>query len=311
MRKALPLILALTAPLSAHAVEGGLGRSITGLQVTNYAGVVPPTPGWNLALGYAYYSGDIGAQRQLPISGVTALGVDASFGLASLTGVYVWNTGEGRWNFASMASLPYSEVDVTAELVLGPLRGSKDDSVGKPFDISFVPLMAGYHFDKTRHLSLSLSVSAPTGDYDPNRLANPSLNVWVYTPTVAYTQLFQQGTLEWSTVVGIDFASKNKDTDYQSGAIFHADSLLVKSFGNGWGIGGAMGWIEQLEDDSGPLADRLGGFRGSAWAVGPIVTYQRKWGQSTVAFSARWLTEFDVQNRLKGDPMMLTASVAF
>ena len=102
MRKALPLLLALTAPLSAHAVEGGLGRSITGLQVTNYAGVVPPTPGWNLALGYAYYSGEIGAQRQLPISGVTALGVDASFGLASLTGVYVWNTGEGRWNFASM-----------------------------------------------------------------------------------------------------------------------------------------------------------------------------------------------------------------
>src|SRR4029079_12030628 len=115
MRKALPLLLVLTAPLSAHAVEGGLGRSITGLQVTNYAGVVPPTPGWNLALGYAYYSGEIGAQRQLPISGVTALGVDASFGLTSLTGVYVWNTGEGRWNFAYMASLPYSQVHITAE----------------------------------------------------------------------------------------------------------------------------------------------------------------------------------------------------
>jgi hypothetical protein len=142
-------------------------------------------------------------------------------------------------------------------------------------------------------------------------LANPSLNVWVYSPTIAYTQLLQGGTLEWSTAVGVDFSSNNDATDYQSGAILHVDSLLVKNFKNGWGIGGVAGWIEQLEDDTGPLADRLGGFRGRAFAAGPIATYQRKWGDTTVALSARWLSEFAVKKRLKGDPIMLTASIAF
>jgi hypothetical protein len=311
-KQSLLLLPLLALPFgSAHAVEGGMGRSITGLQATNYAGVVPPEPGWTMALGYAFYSGDIGAQRQLPISGVAALGMEAEFGLYEVTGVYVWPTGEGQWNFASMASLPYSEVDVTADLVLGRFSGSSEDSVGKPFDISFVPLIAGYHFDKTRHLSFSLSISAPTGDYDPSRLANPSLNVWVYTPTIAYTQLFQAGTLEWSTVAGLDISTTNEDTDYKSGAVFHLDSLLVKSFPSGWGIGGAAGWIEQTEDDTGALADQLDGFRGRALALGPIVTYQRKWGTSTVAFSARYLKEFDVKDRLEGDPVMITASISF
>ena len=305
-------LLAVLVAGKAAAVEGGLGRSITGLQATNYAGVIPPDPGWSLAFGYAYYSGDIGAERELPISGVTALGMSATFDLFSLTGMYVWDTGEGRWNFASMVTVPVANVDVGAGLVVGPIQRSIDDSVhGRLYDMSFAPVVAGYHFDETRHLSLSLNVSAPTGSYDPDRLANPSLNAWVYTPMVAYTQLAHKGSLEWTTVVGIDFSSWNHATDYRSGAIFHVDSLLVKSFASGWGMGGSGGWIEQIEDDSGALADRFNGFRGSALALGPIVTYQGKWAGSTVAFSARWLKEFDVKRRLEGDPLMVTASITF
>ena len=50
--RCLPLSVALAlagACVPAHATEGGLGRPITGLQGTSYAGVVPPTPGFNLA----------------------------------------------------------------------------------------------------------------------------------------------------------------------------------------------------------------------------------------------------------------------
>ena len=310
-RSLIALALAACPALAAHAVEGGVGRSITGLQVSDYAGVVPPEPGWTLAAGYVYYSGTIGADREVPIIGATALGLEATFGLSSLTGVYAWNSGPGRWNFASMAALPYASVDITAGLALGSIRRSVSDSTGNPYDLSFAPIIAGYHFDKTRHLALALYVSAPTGRYDPTRLANPSLNVWVYSPTVSYTQLFQSGTLEWSTAVGVDFSTKNDDTDYKSGAVFHADTLLVKNFANGWGVGGIAGWIEQVSDDTGPLADRLDGFRGHSLALGPTVTYQRKWGERTVAFSARWLKEFDVERRTEGDPIMLTGSISF
>lgn len=311
-RAAAGACLALLPALAAQAVEGGLGRSITGLQVTDYAGVIPPEPGPTLALGYVYYAGSIGADRELPISGVAALGMDATFALYSLSGIYVWPTGEGRWNFASMATLPFANVDITASLDVGPYRQAVSDSFrGDLYDISIAPVMAGYHVDPARHLSLALYVSVPTGDFDPDRLANPSLNVWVYSPTVSYTQLFGAGTVDWSTSVGVDFSTRNEDTDYRSGAVFHVDTQLVRHFGNGWGVGGVGGWIEQVSDDSGALADRLDGFRGSAWALGPAVSYQRKRGDSTFSFSARWLHEFGVERRLAGNPLMVSGSITF
>ena len=75
----LALAMAAFPALTAQAVEGGVGRSITGLQVTDYAGVVPPDPGWSLAAGYVYYSGEIGADREVPIIGATALGLYDTF----------------------------------------------------------------------------------------------------------------------------------------------------------------------------------------------------------------------------------------
>lgn len=93
--------------------------------------------------------------------------------------------------------------------------------------------------------------------------------------------------------------------------MFHIDTQVVKHFASGWGLGGVAGWIEQISDDEGALADRFDGFRGSSWAVGPTVTYSRKHGDSTLALSARWLHEFDVKRRLAGDPFMITGSVTF
>ena len=308
----LQTLLALCATLAppAYAVEGGLGRSITGLQVTDYAGVVPPDPGLTMAMGYVYYSGSISADRELPISGVASLGLDADFAMYSLSGVYVWPTQGDHWNFASMITVPFADVDITANLDGGSIRRSVNDSFsGDLYDISIAPIMAGYHLDKTKHLSMALYVSAPVGDYNPERLANPSLNAWVLSPRVSYTQLLSQGSVDWSTSAGFDFSSKNDETDYRSGVVFHVDSQLVKHFSNGWGVGGVAAWIEQVSDDSGPLAERLDGFRGRAWALGPTVSYQRKHGEKTFALSARWLHEFGVRRRLAGNPLMITGSI--
>lgn len=308
----LPLPLLLLVSIPAQAVEGGLGRSITGMQVTDYAGVVPPDPGLSLVAGYVYYSGDIGADRELPISGRAALGMDATFSLYSVSGFYVWPLSAGRWNFASMATVPFADVDIEASLAVGDFREAVSDSLrGDLYDMSFAPVVAGYHIDEARHLSLALYVSAPTGDYDPDRLANASLNVWVYSPTVSYTQLMHEGTVDWSTSAGIDFSTRNDATDYRSGDVLHVDTQLVKHFANGWGVGGVAGWIEQISDDEGALADRLDGFRGSAWALGATINYTHKRDDRTIALSARWLHEFDVKRRLAGDPVMLSGTITF
>ena len=38
--------IGLTATATAYATEGGVGRPITGEQITPYAGIVPPTSDW-------------------------------------------------------------------------------------------------------------------------------------------------------------------------------------------------------------------------------------------------------------------------
>lgn len=296
---------------SAHATEGAVGRPITGLQAASYSGLIPPTPGWNMQLAYIHYSGEIGGQREIPIGGVSSVGLDATFDMFSITGLYIWDTGEGRWNFASMATIPFVDIEAEADVRLGPIERTVRDSDSGLFDAFFAPVIASYHIDQLRHLSLSLYIYAPTGDYEVGRLANPSLNNWTFSPTVGYTQLFQKGTLEWSTTSAIDFYTENEDTDYQNGAVFRVDSLLIKRFANGWGVGGVGGWIEQLEDDDSAIADRLDGFKGRSLALGPIATYAKKWDGGQVEFSARWLKEFDVENRLEGNPFMVSAAITF
>ena len=62
-------------------------------------------------------------------------------------------------------------------------------------------------------MSLALYIYAPTGQYDPARLANVSLNNWTFSPTVGYTQLGQGGTLEFSAVAAVVFYTQDDATD--------------------------------------------------------------------------------------------------
>ncbi len=296
---------------AAHATEGGIGRPITGMQAGSYSGLIPPTPGFSTQFSYLHYSGDIGASRETPVGGGAAIGLDASLDLLMATGICIWDTGEGRWNFASMATVPVISVDAEAVFRVGSIQRSVDDSDSGLFDVFFAPVIASYHIDPMRHLSLALYVYAPTGDYEAGRLANPGLNVWTFSPTVGYTQLFQDGTLEWSTTAAVDIYTENDDTDYQNGAVFRVDSLLLKRTAGGWGFGGVAGWIDQIEDDEGGVLASRDGFRGRALGVGPIVTYAHKWDGGQVEFGLRWVNEFNVNNRPEGDGAMLTASLQF
>ncbi len=302
------IVAAATAP--AYATEGGIGRPITGLQATSYSGLIPPTPGWNFEVGYDYYSGDIGGSKQLPLTGgVVSLGTKAEFQLLSFTGLYIWDTKPGAWNYASMVAIPFAYASVNINGRVGPLTGSRSDSDTGMYDMAFAPVIASHHFSQTQHMSLSLYVYAPTGDYQKGQLANLSLHNWTFSPTIGYTQLFQQGSLEWSLTSAVDFYTKDTATDYQNGDVFRIDSLLIKRLPTGWGFGVVGGWIQQLEDDTGPTADKLNGFKGHSLAVGPIATYLKKWEHGQVEFSVRWLHEFDVKNRLQGNPAMLSVTI--
>ncbi len=311
-RLAVAVLGALVA-LPAAATEGALGRSITGMQITSYAGVIPPEPGMQWSLSYVHYEGEIGGSRAAPISGQISLGLEADLSLTAATGVYVWPTGAGKWNFASMLTVPYVNAEVTANLE-GPLGGRRQvrDRASNLFDVYFAPVIAGYHIDPVQHVSFGLYVYAPTAKYDPSQLANPGMNVWTFSPSVGYTHLYQKGTLEFSVLGATDWYSRNDDTDYRNGVVARLDALLVKRTPSGWGFGAAGGWIQQLQDDDGDLADRLDGFKGRSFGLGPVLTYGKKWsGGEHVDVSFRYISEFNVRNRFEGDPWTVSISAGF
>ena len=53
----LALIVFISLPSSAFAVEGGLGRPISGMSIAPFAGVIPPESGFVFATGETYYEG--------------------------------------------------------------------------------------------------------------------------------------------------------------------------------------------------------------------------------------------------------------
>ena len=304
------VILALL-PLTAAATEGGIGRPITGQQVFSNAGIVPPTPGLVLTLGSINFSGELKGSRPVSLGRTLGVGLDAdvSYNIANLT--YVWDTGPGRWNFASAIGVPLQYTQAAINLT-GP-RGnvlSRRDSNTNFADLLVNPLVAGYHISKTEHLALSLPVYVPTGAYDPNELANAGQNTWTVSPTLAYTRLFANGG-EFSAVTAIDFYTRNDETDYKNGAVWRIDALLTTALTPTWRVGGVVGWIAQLQKDTGPTADRLGGFKGSSFGLGPVLTWSGHLGQQPATFSARWVADIQAKNRPKGNGVALDLVLPF
>ena len=309
---AISALVLLGAAPRAHATEGGLGRPLTAMQIQPFSGLVPPDPGMQWSLGYTRYRGDIGGTRQVPIAGQISYGAEVDIDLFTATGVYIWPTASARWNFASMLTLPHIGTGVTATLD-GPLaRRSVEQHATGPFDLYFAPVIASYHVDEMTHWSLGAYVYAPTANYSADRLANEGLNVWTVSPTVGYTRLFLKGGIEVSASAALDWYSENEDTGYRNGLVARLEALSILRVPSGWGVGLVGGWIEQVQDDRGALADRLDGFRGRSLGAGPIVTFNHSWENGdSVSFSLRYVEEFGVRNRFSGSPLMLSAGVSF
>ena len=68
--------------------------------------------------------------------------------MLTVTGLYMWDTGEGRWNFASMATMPFVAVEATPSLDRADHRTAQRQGRLGLFDAFFAPIIASYHFDQ-------------------------------------------------------------------------------------------------------------------------------------------------------------------
>jgi hypothetical protein len=271
--------------------------------------VIPPEPGFAFATGETYYEGSIGASRTVPIAGLLVANVDMKASFTPIALFYIWPTPTKEWNFASAVSFPLAWLKVTANLS-GPLPVRKTESTFGLFDLAFTPIVASYHFSQTDHLAFSFTFWAPTGSFEKGRLVNLSQNTWTFIPGVAYTKILPEDNIELTGIWQMEFDTEDHATHYQNGILSDLEVLAIKRFKNGLGIGFVESWIQQVNDDGGAPA-ALNGFAGRAFGIGPIVTYSTKLGKSHLDFSARWIHDFDVSNRVAGDGFNFSASLKF
>lgn len=149
------------------------------------------------------------------------------------------------------------------------------------------------------HWNVILTGFAPTGNYNPNRLAQTGLNRPGLDFRGAYTFLSQAGT-EVSGALGLTVNAVNTATNYQSGAELHFEWAVNQHLPSGLAAGVGGYFYQQVTNDYG-VGDAYGSFRGRVAAIGPLVSYTFTAEKQQVTLSGRWFHEFAVQNRVRGD----------
>ncbi|MEP4078472.1 SphA family protein [Haloferula sp.] len=299
-------LLALTLSLNTFAEEGGSGHYLPG-SMASFVDGVPQEETFIARLNYLYYDGEIAANRQIPIAGLSTLGAEATSTALGVT--LLWRPpveiGE-NWSWAMSATIPYVWMNVEADVV-APLPGGGTTTVRRGKDLSgigdivLMPLMFNYEVCDDLNINFRLGAYAPTGRYQVGRLANTGKNFWTIEPTVAWMYFGKKNGREASLFLGADFNFENSDTNYRTGTQVHLDGTLAQHFplwGGLFGVGLNAYWYEQVEGDSGAGAT-FGDFKGRTAGLGPALSYVSSDGNTLGEL--KWLHEFETKNRLEGD----------
>lgn len=289
----------------ALATESAFGRYIPGVFAGPSSEIVPPVPGFYWQNETFFYKASADKSLQIPYGRELKSDLKINFFNFSVSGIWVpeWQPADNV-NVAIGLTLPYQSLRVQSDL--GRLSATDHcDGLG---DIVLTPAI-GWHGG--HHLvSANLSIYMPTGRYRAGDMANIGLNYWTFTPSVAYTYANPEAHVDFSFVGGIDFNTRNTDTDYRSGAMAHVDATLLGTFDNGFGAGVFGSVLYQIADDQGELADRLNGFRGRSFAIGPMLKYTAP-GKHGMTVNLNWAPEFNVKNRLKGNAVYFNVTGRF
>lgn len=287
----------------AHAEEGGSGHYLPGA-MSSLMDAVPPKEAFVSRLNLVYYDGSLSSSKPLPISGLQAVGADATSWALGLT--LVWrppiDLGD-RWSYALSTTIPFVWMDVEANVTAGGVTAKRTSSVNGLGDLVLMPLMLNYNVNPDLNVNFRVAGYAPTGNYEVGRLANTGKNFWTVEPTLALMYLGQKNGIEASLFFGSDFNWENPDTDYRSGTQLHVDGTLAQHFplfGGLAGVGINAYWYEQVTGDGGSGAT-FGNFRGRTAGLGPVLSQTVKVGGVDVIGEVKWLPELETRRRLDGD----------
>ena len=304
------LVAASCVPLAAHAGEGGISHVIPGAMAT-LADNAPAAPGTFLKPMYLHYGGN--ASAVLPTAAGLAANLEASTNTFALTAGHTFATTVlGGAHYTMVAVLPYTWIDVTADVQRGTGSVRVNNKVDGFGDLTVIPAMLAW---KTGNVQVNalLPIYAPTGSYQAGRLGNPGLNYWTFDPIVGLVYSNAENGFNALAHMGYAMNTENPDTNYKSGNLFHLDAAVqqIVPIGSGFMTIGAEGWyFQQMSCDSGSGAT-LGCFKGRTAGIGPVIGYIQPLGKQSLVVEAKWLPELDTKNRLNGDYIWLKVVYKF
>ncbi|WP_319024675.1 SphA family protein [Microbulbifer hainanensis] len=291
----------LAAAATANATEGGIGYYVPGTTAT-LIDRAPLQTGWVVEPMYLHYSGDFGANVNVPIAGVVAAGIDVDLDAVTAGALYTFDKPVLGAKYTAGAYLSWVDVKVTGsiETAFGNFgRRSHESGLG---DTTLIPAMLGWQKDNWQYNAL-LTIHAPTGDYKTGRLANPGLNYWAVDPSFGVAYSNQASGFNATLFAGLTYNWENPDTDYQSGTLLHLDGSVQQMVKVGSGfltLGLNAFYLNQVSDDEHP-GRIVGEFRQRSSGIGPVIGYVLPKGRCNLLLEFRWLPQLDTKNTTEGD----------
>lgn len=302
------LVLMLISPVNGYGAEGGTGFYLLGSKGPSAA--VTPPPGVYFQNDLYFFSGDVGAGRELPTGGRVAVGVDGDAVIELPTLIWVLPEEIAGGHLGLTASLPIGWKKTSADLTLaGPLGGSASASISDDVFTIGDPVVGGFlgWQHENFHWQVGTMINVPIGNYQEGEISNIAFHHWGADVFAAATWLDPSTGIDLSGVVGVTFNAENPATDYRSGNEFHFEWAAVKHFNQQFDAGLVGYYYDQLSGDSGEGAS--GPFKGRAASIGATIGWNFKVGETPVSARLKYFHEFSVKNRAEGDAVFLTISM--
>lgn len=166
--------------------------------------------GMNFIMGtYAFSSGNVLTDATAPVED---LEIDIHMAVVS----YMRTLGLFGRSSSISVNLPYGYVTgsarVAGEVVTGSRAGAADFRARLVVNLVGGPAMTPQEFAKVgqrRNIGFSLTLVAPTGQYDPTRLVNFGTNRWSFKPEIGYSSVKGRWILD--AAIGVWYFTDNDD----------------------------------------------------------------------------------------------------
>lgn len=287
-----PLAALLLAPLIVAATARAQE-----LEPRSYS---PSPVGTNfVAVVAGYLTGDVLLDPTLPITDVHAdldvltLGYGRTFGLAGKLGLFT-------------IAAPWAHADASGQVVDAPKSVTRDGlaDLRARFSVQVVgdPAQSRADFTQSAHrktiVGVSLSVQAPTGEYDKTHLINLGTNRWAFKPEIGVSVPVSSWTLE--AYAGV-WLFTNNTAFYPGTSVKRQDPLfslqghVSYTFRNrAWvALDGTWYGGGEVRIDAGPPASRFSNSRIGAAGSFPITKRQSMKLAASTGATARVGSAFD------------------